>query len=84
MFIAEMDKRKIKYNLITEWGAVISKDAEYIVELGGKNEKNYIAPREFLQTGEDGIFVRLKTDGKEIKMPNFEDLFDKIEFWNCF
>lgn len=78
-FMEEFDKRKMEYGIITEWGATIPDNADYIVELGSEGEKNYIASRGYLQRSDDGILVRLVKDGKREKMPNFEDIFRIID-----
>jgi hypothetical protein len=78
-FMEEFDKRKMEYGIITEFGAVIPENADYIVELGSEGEKNYIASKGFLQRSEDGILIRLMKDGKRVKIPNFEDIFEIID-----
>lgn len=78
-FIEELDKKKINYGMITEWGCTIPEDANFIIELGEEGEPNYIATKGFLQRSEDGVFVRLMKDGKKGNMPNFEDIFEIID-----
>ena len=78
-FMEELDKRKIDYGMITEWGATIPNEVNFIVELGEGEEPDYIATKGFLQRGEDGFFVRLMKDGEKKEMPNFEDIFEIID-----
>jgi len=78
-FMKELDKRKINYGMITEWGACVSDDDLLVIELGEDIEKNYISTRGFVQRSEDGVFVRLMKDGKKEKMPNFEDIFEIVD-----
>jgi len=79
-FLDIAEEKGIDVGLITEWGVVISDNSEFIVEFGDEEDSSYyIATRGFLQRSKDGVFVRLKKDGKEINMPNFDDLFDIID-----
>ena len=79
-FLDLAEKRKVKVGLITEWGVVIPEKANFIVDLGDEGDKKcYIATKGFLQRSEDGIFVRLKKDGKDIKMPEFDDVFEIVD-----
>jgi len=78
-FMEELDKRKIEYGMITEWGAAIPDNAKFIIELGEEGEKDYIATKGFLQRSKDEVFVRLMKDGEKENMPNFDDLFKIID-----
>ena len=78
-FMKELDKRKIEYGMITEWGASIPDNAKFIIELGEEGEKDYIATKGFLQRSDDEVFVRLIKDGKKEEIPNFNDVFDIID-----
>lgn len=78
-FMKELDKRKIEYGMITEWGATIPDNAEFIIELGESGEPDYIATKGFLQRSDDGVFVRLMKDGKKEDIPNFDDVFEIID-----
>lgn len=78
-FMKELDKQKIEYGMITEWGATIPDKARFIVELGEEGEKDFIATRGFLQRSDDCVFVRLMKDGKKENMPNFDDIFEIID-----
>ena len=82
-FLDEAKKRKIEIGLITEWGSIIPNDVKFIVEFGVNGEADYIATKGFLQRSDDGIFVRLKKDGKEIGLPRFEDIFKVISIEPC-
>ena len=76
-FMKKLDQRKIYYGMITEWGAVIPDNVEFIIELG--EETDYIATSGFLQRSDDRVFVRLMKDGKKEEMPNFDDVFEIID-----
>lgn len=78
-FMKELDKKKIDYGMITEWGAIILDNAKFIIELGEEGEKDYVATRGFLQRSNDGVFVRLMKDGKKEDMPDFDDVFEIID-----
>lgn len=78
-FMKELDKRKISYGMITEWGACISNEDKFIIELGDGNKGDYVATRGFLQRSDDEVFVRLMKDGKKEDMPNFDDVFEIID-----
>ena len=81
----KMDSEKVPYALITEWGLTLcnaqsTDDCKYVIEFGQGGIKNYFATIGFLQESEDGVFVRLMTDGKKHKMPNFNDIFRVKKF----
>jgi len=78
-FMKELDKRKIEYGMITEWGTTIPDNAKFIIELGEEGKKDYIATKGFLQRSDDGVFVRLIKEGKKKDKPNFDDVFDIID-----
>lgn len=78
-FMKELDKRKIEYGMITEWGATIPDNAEFIIELGENGGQDYIATKGFLQRSDDEVFVRLMKDGKKEDIPNFDDIFEIID-----
>jgi len=78
-FMKELDKRKIEYGMITEWGTTIPDNAKFIIELGEEGKKDYIATKGFLQRSDDWVFVRLIKEGKKKDKPNFDDVFDIID-----
>lgn len=62
--------------LITEWGAVGKQEkARYVLELGEKMDDNWFGDISFLETSEDGCFVRLKKEEYKDKLPNVKDIF---------
>lgn len=78
-FMEELDKRKIEYGMITEWGATIPDNAQVVIELGEDGALDYIATKGFLQKSKDGVFVRLMKNGKKENMPNFDDIFEIVD-----
>lgn len=62
--------------LITEWGAVIPKNAKYIVEFA-EESKYYFATIGMLARSRDEAFVRLKHDVNEVidNLLEFKDVF---------
>ena len=62
--------------LITEWGAVGDYEkAKYVLEFGEKSNDNWFGDISFLETSDDGVFVRLKKKEYKDKLSNFEDVF---------
>ncbi len=61
--------------LITEWGAVgIPEKAKYVMEWE-ENGDNWFGDIGFLETSDDGVFVRIKKDNYKNKLPNMRDVF---------
>ena len=76
MKIHDKFKASKELYLITEWGAVGDYNkAKYVLELGEKSDDNWFGDISFLETSEDGVFVRLKKEKYKDKLPNVEDVF---------
>ena len=81
-FMHKLEKKKIEYCLITEWGCTHPKNSKFVVEFGSDDEfgKYWIATIDCLQTSKDGIFLRLMKDGKKEELPELKDVMRLREY----
>jgi len=76
----ELKDRGHELYLITEWGAAgIIEKAKYVLELGKDRDDNWFGNISFVDSSDDGVFVRLRKEEFMDKLPNFKDVFKIVK-----
>lgn len=68
--------------VLIESGAFIPDTAKYVLQYkNNKNELNWFATIDFLESGKDGVFVRLNhpLNTDHSKLPEFDDVFEMMD-----